>query len=66
MTKSKILIVDDDHKIVDLVRLYLERDGYRVFVAYDGLRALELARQKRPDLITIIRNRYNQIEAAGK
>jgi len=53
MTKSKILIVDDDHKIVDLVRLYLERDGYRVFVAYDGLRALELARQKRPDLIVL-------------
>ncbi len=53
MTKSKILIVDDDRKIVDLVRLYLERDGYRVFVAYDGLRALELARQKRPDLIVL-------------
>jgi DNA-binding response OmpR family regulator len=53
MTKRKILVVDDDHKIVDLVRLYLERDGYRVFVAYDGLKALELARQKRPDLIVL-------------
>jgi DNA-binding response OmpR family regulator len=53
MTKSKILIVDDDRKIVDLVRLYLERDGYRVFVAYDGLRALELARKRRPDLIVL-------------
>ena len=53
MTKSKILIVDDDYKIVDLVRLYLERDGYRVFVAYDGLKGLELARQKRPDLIVL-------------
>ncbi len=53
MTKSKVLVVDDDRKIVDLVRLYLERDGYRVFVAYDGLRALELARQKQPDLILL-------------
>jgi DNA-binding response OmpR family regulator len=53
MTKRKILVVDDDHKIVDLVRLYLERDGYRVFVAHDGLKALELARQKRPDLIVL-------------
>jgi len=53
MTKSKILVVDDDRKIVDLVRLYLERDGYRVLVAYDGLKALELARQKRPDLIVL-------------
>jgi len=53
MTKSKILMVDDDRKIVELVKLYLERDGYRVLVAYDGLRALELARQKRPDLIVL-------------
>ncbi len=53
MTKSKILVVDDDRKIVELVKLYLERDGYRVLVAYDGLKALELARQKRPDLIVL-------------
>ncbi|MDY6878500.1 MAG: response regulator transcription factor [Chloroflexota bacterium] len=53
MTKRKILIVDDDRKIVDLVRLYLERDGYRVLVAYDGLKALDLARQKRPDLVVL-------------
>ena len=53
MTKSKILVVDDDRKIVDLVRLYLERDGYRVLVAYDGLKALELARQRRPDLVVL-------------
>ena len=53
MTKRKILVVDDEHKIVQLVRLYLERDGYRVLFAYDGLRALELARQKQPDLILL-------------
>ena len=53
MTKSKILVVDDDRNIVDLVRLYLERDGYRVLVAYDGLEALKLARQRRPDLIVL-------------
>ena len=53
MTKSKILVVDDDRNIVDLVRLYLERDGYRVLVAYDGLEALRLARQRRPDLIVL-------------
>ena len=49
----KILVVDDDRKIVELVRLYLEKDGYRVLVAYDGLKALELARQRRPDLIVL-------------
>jgi len=53
MTKRKILVVDDDHKIVNLVQLYLERDNYQVLVAYDGLEALRLARQKRPDLIVL-------------
>jgi len=53
MIKRKILVVDDDRKIVELVRLYLEKDGYRVLVAYDGLKGLELARQKRPDLILL-------------
>lgn len=53
MTKRKVLVVDDDKKIVDLVRLYLERDGYRVWVAYDGLEALKLARQRRPDLVVL-------------
>ena len=37
MARDRILVVDDDHKIVDLIRLYLERDGYRVIAAYDGL-----------------------------
>jgi two-component system alkaline phosphatase synthesis response regulator PhoP len=53
MTKCKILVVDDDRHIVDLVQLYLERDGYQVLVAYDGLEALKLARQRRPDLIVL-------------
>ncbi len=53
MAKFKVLVVDDDRNIVDLVRLYLERDGYQVFVAYDGLEALRLARQRRPDLIVL-------------
>jgi len=53
MNKRKILVVDDERKIVELVRLYLEKDGYRVLVATDGLDGLELARQKRPDLILL-------------
>ncbi len=50
---TRILVVDDDRKIVDLVKAYLEKDGYRVLTAYDGLQALDLARQKRPDLIVL-------------
>jgi DNA-binding response OmpR family regulator len=51
--KHKILVVDDDRKTVDLVRLYLEKDGYHVLLAYDGQTALELARHKRPDLLVL-------------
>lgn len=53
MADAKILVVDDDKKTVDLIQLYLEKDGYRVLAAYDGRQALELARQKRPDLIVL-------------
>ena len=53
MIKHKILVVDDDRKIVELMRLYLEKNGYRVLTAYDGLNALDLARQWRPDLILL-------------
>jgi len=45
--------VDDDKKTVNLVRLYLERDGYQVLAAYDGQQALEVARQKQPDLVVL-------------
>lgn len=48
-----ILVVDDDKKTVDLLRLYLEREKYRVLAAYDGQQALMLARQKCPDLIIL-------------
>ena len=49
----KILIVDDDKKTVDLICLYLEREGYQVLTAYDGQEALAIARQRQPDLIIL-------------
>lgn len=48
-----ILVVDDDKKTVDLIRLYLERERYQVIVASDGLKALELTRQKSLSLIIL-------------
>ena len=51
--KRSILVVDDDRKLVELIKLYLERDGYRVLTAYDGQEALELARERRPNLIIL-------------
>jgi DNA-binding response OmpR family regulator len=48
-----ILVVDDDKKIVDLVAMYLKRDGYSVMPAYDGQEALDTARRRRPDLVVL-------------
>ncbi|MFC1930497.1 response regulator transcription factor [Chloroflexota bacterium] len=53
MTGKSVLVVDDDIKTVELVKLYLKRDGYRVLTAYNGLEALRLARDKRPDIIVL-------------
>jgi len=53
MAGKRILVVDDDAKTVELVKLYLNRDGYRVLTAYDGTEALRLARESHPDLIVL-------------
>jgi two-component system alkaline phosphatase synthesis response regulator PhoP len=53
MTGKRVLVVDDDVKTVELVKLYLNRDGYRVLTAYDGVEALRLAREGHPDLIVL-------------
>jgi len=53
MAGKKVLVVDDDKKTVELVKLYLERDGYQVLTAYDGIEALRLARQRCPNLIIL-------------
>jgi two-component system alkaline phosphatase synthesis response regulator PhoP len=53
MAGKKVLVVDDDVKTVELVKLYLNRDGYRVFTAGDGNEALRLARENHPDLIVL-------------
>jgi len=53
MAGKRVLVVDDDTKTVELVKLYLNRDGYRVITAYDGAEALSLARESHPDLIIL-------------
>lgn len=53
MAGKKVLVIDDDVKTVELVKLYLNRDGYRVLTAYDGTEALRLARESHPDLIVL-------------
>ncbi len=48
-----ILIVEDEKKTASLVALYLEREGFRTIVAYDGRQALELARRHSPSLVIL-------------
>lgn len=50
---SRILIVDDEKDIVDLVAYNLEREGYDTLKAFDGEKALSIARTKKPDLIVL-------------
>ncbi len=53
MMQYKILIVDDDENICELLRLYLEKDGFETVVANDGLQAVQFAAQHNPDLILL-------------
>ena len=51
--KPLVLVVDDDPHVAALARIHLERDGYRVAEANDGIRGLELARRERPSLVVL-------------
>jgi len=50
---TRILVVDDETALVELVRSYLEREQYEVLTAADGRTALDLARSARPDLVVL-------------
>ena len=50
---KRILVVDDEVKIVELVSDYLKRSGYDVLYAYDGKMAVEKVQREKPDLIIL-------------
>ena len=50
---SKILIVDDERNIVELIRLYMEKEGFETICAYTGDEALSSFRDEKPDLIIL-------------
>ena len=51
--KKKVLIVEDEKNIVDILRFNLQREGYDTLEAYDGAAGLELALQENPDLVLL-------------
>ncbi len=53
MANEKILIVDDDSNICELLRLYFEKDGFQADIVTDGLKALESFNALKPDLVLL-------------
>src|SRR2546428_13950867 len=53
VVSQKILVVDDEPHIVELVKYNLLQEGYDVLTAYDGSEAVVCSRQERPDLIIL-------------
>ena len=45
MAKERILVVDDERNIVELIKYNLEKEGYEVICAYDGIEAVNIASQ---------------------
>lgn len=53
MSAIKLLIIDDDPNICELVKLYGEKNGYAVIIAYDGLEGLQKVYDEQPDLVVL-------------
>lgn len=51
--EEKILIVEDDKNISNILKLQLERQGYKVMCAFDGLEGVKIAKKDKPDLILL-------------
>ena len=52
-TNQRILVVDDDRNICEIIRLYLEKEGFEVLIAYDGQQALEIFKEKTPSVVVL-------------
>jgi two-component system, OmpR family, phosphate regulon response regulator PhoB len=53
MAKTKVLVVEDDRSLSDILCYNLEKEGYSVFRAFDGREGLEQARLKKPDIVLL-------------
>jgi len=51
--QAPILIIEDDSKTAALIALYLEKEGYRTLVAYDGETALQMAKNQKPMFVVL-------------
>ena len=64
---KKALVIEDDINIADLLSLYLEKDGFEVFLAGDGGEGIRMAQEKEPDLVrawgSVHKTSYEKLEA---
>lgn len=51
--KKRILVVEDEKAMVDMIKMRLEANNYEVLVAYDGQEGLDKAKKEKPDLIIL-------------
>ena len=65
---KRILVVDDEPHIVRLVQVNLQREGYEVLTAYDGVEALEKVAGEKPDMVVldVMMPRMNGFEVLKK
>jgi two-component system, OmpR family, phosphate regulon response regulator OmpR len=50
---NKVLLIDDDERLCNLLKEYLERSGYQVFIVGDGSKALKLIERESPDIVIL-------------
>lgn len=53
MSANKVLIVDDDENIVELIRIYFEKEGFATVTANNGVKALELFKSEAPSIVIL-------------
>lgn len=53
MTSKKILVIEDDYNICDLISIYLKKEGYDVLGAQDGEKGLSIFKEEAPDLVIL-------------
>lgn len=53
MSKTKLLVIDDDINICELIKLYMEKEGYEIYTAYNGQKAVEMFRECTPNLVVL-------------
>lgn len=53
MMKYSVLLVDDDEKLVQLLKSYFEKEGFIIYTAYDGVTAIQIVREKNPSIMIL-------------